>query len=141
MAAGNNGTNKNLVGWQPGQSGNPAGRPKGTRELSHLVLAATDDGKELVDALVAIARGTLPEILSGEETKEVTVKDRLRAIEMLLDRGYGKPAGTLEVSGNVGLTVLDGLSLEQLEDRHRRLEALLETMVVDSTGVVIEDGG
>ena len=139
MAAGNNGTNKNLVGWQPGQSGNPSGRPKGTRELSHLVLEATNDGKELVDALVAIARGTLPEILNGKNTKEVTVKDRLRAIEMLIDRGYGKSAGTLEVSGNVNHTIKPGLSLEELEARIQRLDAL-EAGVVDSTGVLVEDG-
>jgi len=139
MVAGNNGQNSNLVGWQPGQSGNPSGRPKGTRELSHLVLEVTNDGKELVDALVAIARGTLPEILSGKATKEVTVKDRLRAIEMLLDRGYGKPPATLDVSGRIDHGILSELSLEELEERVQRLK-VLEAGIVDSTGVVYEDG-
>lgn len=135
MAA-NNGNNKNLVGWQPGQSGNPSGRPKGTRELSHLVLEATNHGTELVDTLVAISRGTLPEILDGKETKEVTVKDRLRAVEMLLDRGYGKPPGTLEVSGNLNVNHLAGMTFEELEARSRKIEALLEAGVVD--GEVVE---
>ena len=34
--------------WQPGESGNPSGRPKGTRDLAHLVLAGTGNGEELV---------------------------------------------------------------------------------------------
>ena len=140
MGAGNNGSNtsKNLVNWQPGQSGNPAGRPKGTRELSHLVLEATDDGRELVDALVAISKGSLPEILDGKATKEVTVRDRLRAIELLLDRGYGKPAATLEVSGHVDHDLhIDEDVLLALMARKQELEA---GMVVESTGTVVEDG-
>ena len=56
MATANNQGN-NLSPWQPGQSGNPSGRPKGTRDLAGYVLESTDGGKELVDALVSIARG------------------------------------------------------------------------------------
>ena len=55
MTTGNN-VNNNLNSWQPGQSGNPSGRPKGTRDLAGYVLETTDGGKELVDALVSIAR-------------------------------------------------------------------------------------
>ena len=55
-----NNANNNLSPWQPGQSGNPSGRPKGTRDLAGYVLETTDGGKELVDALVSIARGTMP---------------------------------------------------------------------------------
>ncbi len=93
-----------------------------------------------MDALVAISKGTLPEILSGKETKEVTVKDRLRAIEMLLDRGYGKPAATLDVSGRIDHGILSEFSLEELEARIQRLDAL-EAGVVEGTGYVVEEGG
>ena len=41
--------------WKPRQFGNPSGRPKGTCDLSRFVVEATDDGKELIDALVFIA--------------------------------------------------------------------------------------
>ena len=58
--ANNNGNN--LSPWQPGQSGNPSGRPKGTRDLAGYVLETTDGGKELVDALVSIARGVMPNV-------------------------------------------------------------------------------
>ena len=57
-----NNPNNNLSPWQPGQSGNPSGRPKGTRDLAGYVLETTDGGKELVDALVCIARGVMPNV-------------------------------------------------------------------------------
>ena len=50
-----NSPNNNLSPWKPGQSGNPSGRPKGTRDLSSYVLETPDGGKELIDALVFIA--------------------------------------------------------------------------------------
>jgi len=49
MTTANNPAN-NLSPWQPGQSGNPSGRPKGTRDLAGYVLKTTDGGKDLVDA-------------------------------------------------------------------------------------------
>ena len=64
-----NNANNNLSPWQPGQSGNPSGRPKGTRDLSGYVLETTDGGKELVDALVSIARGTMPNVAVQECSK------------------------------------------------------------------------
>ena len=57
-----NNPNNNLSPWRPGQSGNPSGRPRGTRDLADYVLETTDGGKELVDALVSIARGVMPNI-------------------------------------------------------------------------------
>ena len=54
-----NNANNNLSPWQPGQSGNPSGRPKGTRDLAGYVLETTDGGKELVDALLSLARGII----------------------------------------------------------------------------------
>jgi hypothetical protein len=56
----------NLSSWKPGQSGNPSGRPKGTRDLAGYVLETTDGGKELVDALVSIARGVMPNVAVQE---------------------------------------------------------------------------
>lgn len=55
----------------------------------------------------------------------------------------GKVTGELvnrhQVSGTFGHLIMPGKSLEELEDRVRRLDAL-GAGVVDSTGVVIEDG-
>jgi len=61
-----NNPNNNLSSWAPGQSGNPYGRPRGTRDLAGYVLETTDGGKELVDALVPIARGAMPKVLVQE---------------------------------------------------------------------------
>ena len=46
-----NSPNNNLSPWAPGQSGNPSGRPRGTRDHAGYVLETTDVGKELVNAL------------------------------------------------------------------------------------------
>ena len=46
MTTGNSPNNK-LSPWQPGQSGNTTGRPKGTRDLAGYVLETTDGGNFL----------------------------------------------------------------------------------------------
>jgi len=78
-------------------SGNPSGRPKGTRDLAGYVLESTDGGKELVGTLVSIAkgRGVMPNVPVREGSRprkdqQVRPGDKLKAIEMLLDRGFGK---------------------------------------------------
>ena len=93
MTTANNQRN-NLSPWQPGQSGNPSGRPKGTRDLAGHVLEASGGGKELVDALVSIVRGVVPSVALQEGSRprkdpQVRPADQLRAIEMLLNRGFG----------------------------------------------------
>ena len=84
MATANN-PNNNLSPWKPGQSGNPSGRPKGTRDLAGYVLETTDGGKELVDALVSIARGVMPDVPVQEGSRprkdqQVRPADQLKAI-------------------------------------------------------------
>jgi len=68
MTTGNSPNNK-LSPWQPGQSGNPSARPKGTRDLARYVLETSDGGKELVDALVSIARGVMPNVAVQEGSR------------------------------------------------------------------------
>ena len=77
--------------FKPGQSGNPAGRPKGTGNSLHdLVREATNDGQDPVDFLKKVLAGRI---------KHVKIEHRIMAAKELLDRGYGKPAQTHEVSG------------------------------------------
>jgi len=68
MTTGNSASN-HLSPWQPGQSGSPSGRPKGTRDLAGYVLEITDGGQELVDALVSIARGVMPNVALQEGSR------------------------------------------------------------------------
>lgn len=66
-----------MAKFQPGQSGNPSGRPK---ELAHV--------KELARAQTENAIKTLIEIASGVEHPSPA---RVAAATALLDRGWGKP--------------------------------------------------
>ena len=131
-----NNANNNLSPWQPGQSGNPSGRPKGTRDLAGYVLETTDGGRELVDALLCLARGVAPNVAAQKGSRprkdqQVRPADQLRAIEMLLDRGFGRSPQQLDVAHSVSDRPLEHLSDETLQlliENARQLE--------EGTGVV-----
>ena len=46
-----------LPPYKKGQSGNPSGKPKGTRDLAKKIIEKTKDGEELVEKLLSLARG------------------------------------------------------------------------------------
>lgn len=83
--AGNNGkttrrTGNNGNGFKPGQSGNPFGRPKKTQEQKDALAAIRDLAPEASQVLYAV--------MSDPRTPPAA---RLKAVEMVLDRTYGKP--------------------------------------------------
>ena len=131
----------NLSPWQPGQSGNPSGRPRGTRDLAGYVLETTDGGKELVDALICIARGAVPNLAVQKGSRprkdqQVRPADQLKAIEMLLDRGFGRSPQQLDIAHNDSSRPLEHLSDETLRllvENARQLE--------EGSGVVIDEDG
>jgi len=136
-----NNPNNNLSPWKPGQSGNPSGRPKGTRDLAGYVLETTDGGKELVDALVSIARGVMPNVPAQEGSRprkdqQVRPADQLNAIEMLLDRGFGRSPQQLDIAHSVSDRPFANLSDETLillVENARQLE--------EGSGVVFDGEG
>ena len=136
-----NNPNNNLSPWKPGQSGNTSGRPKGTRDLAGYVLETTDGGKELVDALVAIARGIMPNVAAQEGSRprkdqQVRPADQLKAIEMLLDRGFGRSPQQLDIAYSVTDRPFANLSDETLRllvENARQLE--------EGSGVVVDEDG
>ena len=143
MTTGNSASN-NLSPWQPGQSGNPSGRPRGTRDLAGYVLEATGGGKELVDALVCIARGVTPNIAVQEGSRprkdqQVRPADQLNAIEMLLARGFGRSPQQLDIAHSVTDRPLAHLSDEVLMLLVENAEQLEEGsgVVVDGDGQVV----
>ena len=141
-----NSSENNLSPWQPGQSGNPSGRPKGTRDLAGYVLETTDGGKELVDALICIARGVMPNVPVQEGSKprkdqQVRPADQLKAIEMLLDRGFGRSPQQLDIAHSVSDRPFANLSDETLMllvENARQLEES-SGMVVDGDGQVVTE--
>ena len=139
MTTANNPEN-NLSPWQPGQSGNPSGRPKGTRDLAGYVLETTDGGKELVDALVSIARGVMPNVaMQGSRQRkdqQVRPADQLKAIEMLLDRGFGRSPQQLDIAHSV-----TDRPLEHLSDETLRLLVENARQLKEGSGVVVDEDG
>src|SRR5262249_41507425 len=77
--------------FQPGQSGNPGGWPKGVARTVREMCGG--DPAKLVEGLLAIAEGR------GLHGKPVREADRIRAIELLLAYGWGKPAGFANIEG------------------------------------------
>ena len=141
-----NNANNNLSPWQPGQSGNPSGRPKGTRDLAGYVLETTDGGKELVDALVCLARGIMPNVAVQEGSRprkeqQVRPVDPLKAIDMLLDRGFGRSPQQLDLAHSITNRPLEHLSYETLRLLVENARQLKEGsgVVVDEDGQVIAD--
>ena len=136
-----NSPNNNLSPWKPGQSGNPSGRPRGTRDLAGYVLETTDGGKELVDALICIARGIMPDLPMQEGSRprkdqQVRPADQLKAIEMLLDRGFGRSPQQLDIAHSVSDGPFENLSdatLQLLVENARQLE--------EGSGVVVDEDG
>jgi hypothetical protein len=145
MTTANNPVN-NLSPWRPGQSGNPSGRPKGTRDLAGYVLETTDGGKELVDALVCMARGIMSNVAVQEGSRprkdqQVRPADQLKAIEMLLDRGFGRSPQQLDIARNVTDRPLQHLSDETLRLLVESAKGLEEVngVVIDEDGQVVAD--
>ena len=136
-----NSPENNLSPWRPGQSGNPSGRPRGTRDLAGYVLETTDGGKELVDALMSIVRGVVPNLAvqkgsRPKQDQQVRPADQLRAIEMLLDRGFGRSPQQLDIAHSVS-----DRPLEHLSDETLRLLVENARQLKEGSGVVIDDDG
>ena len=94
--------------------------------LAKKVRALVGDGDKFAHLLFAIANGSEP---------QAKVSDRLSAINMLLDRGWGKPVSSLEVSGEVNVTnviqTLDTADLKDLVSLRARVLEHNDGMIID----------
>ena len=145
MTTANNPEN-NLSPWKPGQSGNPSGRPRGTRDLAGYVLEATGGGQELIDDLVSLARGIMPNVPMQKGSRprkdqQVRPADQLKAIEMLLDRGFGRSPQQLAIAYDLPRRPLECLSDEVLQMLVESAEGIKEGsgVVIDGDGQVVSD--
>ena len=125
-------TSKNIQQFQPGQSGNPGGRPKLGVALAEKVRKATKEGNTLIRLLVEIADGGL----------EAKISDRLAAAEMLLSRGWGKAVTQMEVTADVqvqhSLSDFNTAELRELVAMRRKLVEEDDPLVIEGEGKVLE---
>lgn len=109
--------------WRKGESGNPAGTPvKRSKDLAKKILFSTQNGEMLVRRLVALAQGEI----DGSRPS-----DQIRAIELLMERAFGKTAQVIEVEGEVVHRAINDFSDEEL-----RALVDLRTRIIDGTSRV-----
>jgi Family of unknown function (DUF5681) len=87
--------------WEPGQSGNPKGRPKMTRKdrIGKLMDAMLRDKLKEKD-------GYLAEVLATR-LLQLARQGSLKAIELIMERTEGKPQQSLNLNTNETPTVTD----------------------------------
>ena len=87
--------------WQPGQSGNPAGRPLGTRYISEILreklLEETAEGKTNAELIAEALIGL---------SKDPKMRGFVPAIKELLDRTEGKVPDTHKIEGDVPVSIV-----------------------------------
>lgn len=125
--------------WPRGQSGNPSGVSKSHRkELRSLALHIREcvNPAEIAERLLSMARGKDP--ATGEV---VSVLDQQRAMQMLLDRGWGQAAQHVIIEGEIRSEVIaDGprierpkMSLEEINARRKALRELgVKPKIIDA---------
>lgn len=95
--------------FKPGQSGNPRGRPKMT-DAEKDVLAE-------IKSLAADVPDKLRALLDGKKTPAAV---KLKAIELILDRTYGKPDSTVRVE------TPKAAMLDDIQEEIAKLKAALD---------------
>ena len=86
-------------GFKSGQSGNPNGRPKANDVVIALAQEQTED-----------AIRTLSEIMMDAEKPTAS---RVSAAQALLDRGYGKPAQSVNMQAEVTTKLVQATPLDE----------------------------
>ena len=109
------------MGWKPGQSGNPRGRPKVVFDIDVL---AREHGPEAIEVMAKLMRDTT-----------ATPGIRLAAATALLDRGFGRPKQTVDATVNINLAEEHLAALNALTDTAIQLSASGQdqTLMIDVT--------
>ena len=90
---------------------------------------------------VPIARGVMPDVNAQKDSRprkdqQVRPADQLKAIEMLLDRGFGRSPQQLDIAHSV-----TDRPLAHLSDETLRLLVEYGQQLEDGSGVVVDGGG
>lgn len=118
--------NKNLKPWKPGQSGNPLGKPKGTKHLSTWIQDMLTDE----DYVCLVRRGYEIEEYKGAPIKaiiaaqiQLAITGNQKAFEALAKYGYGSKVNIDSGDLLVPVPILSGLSKEQIAFMHNAKSA------------------
>lgn len=107
--------------FQPGQSGNPGGRPRALKELKEQIQKR---GEDLVNELFGIVDHRPEEW--GSRVVGPSHRERILAIKELMAYGYGRPVLAVEVSGPGGSAVeTRDITLMNSAERRQRLNELM----------------
>lgn len=90
-----------------GETGNPNGRPKKLPELDKLLADVLGEEKDGVSAAEAILKALRLKAAKGD----------VRAIEVMLDRAYGKPKQTISADVTQSITILNIDPLDDSTDK------------------------
>jgi hypothetical protein len=99
----NNNPIPNNKPFKKGESGNPNGRPRKLPELDKLLADVLGEEKDGVSAAEAILKALRLKASKGD----------VRAIEVMLDRAYGKPKQTISADVTQSITILN---IDPLDD-------------------------
>jgi hypothetical protein len=118
-----------------GQSGNPGGRPIKPRTIEQHRLEhdarmfARDRGAEAIDKLVALMRGVVRVEIDRKPVEMlVPPMAQLAAANALLDRGYGRPHQSVEMTGKDG-GAIQTEEVDPLEIIETRLASIRERLL------------
>lgn len=87
--------------FKPGESGNPGGRPKGSRNVQTVIQEALFSDVDWTDIEGKPARLACIDAIVIEQMRKAMAGDTA-AFNAVMDRGYGKPCQALEVNKDEG---------------------------------------
>jgi len=125
--------------WQPGQTGNPKGRPPGISEITKLRKSLMTDAPEILAGLVTAAKAgdvqaarlilerVLPPVKPTEQTIEleltgVTLTDQGRAVLSAVSAGALAPSQGSQLIAAIGV-LARVVEIDELERRLSTLES------------------
>ena len=102
---------QNLKSWQPGQSGNPTGKPKGTKHLSKWIQEMLEDESFEVKlkGRKTFRGAPMQAIIQTVATK--ALNGDLRAFDLLAKYGYGTKVDVTSDDKPLPMPILGGLSV------------------------------
>lgn len=103
---------QNLKPWKKGQSGNPSGKPKGTRNRSTII-------RELLEAKAIDGDGQIADQLTRALIKKAAEGD-VGAFRELFDSAYGK--NTDRVENSVHYTKMGDVKVQDADGSIKTLE-------------------